>query len=151
MKNSPLQLLRYVVPEFSCSANQKFDPEKQCDNISEQFSVAANVLKQNPPEGFPIHSWVVEMRISQQLKEGQNFPYKYELVLVGFFACKEDSPPDFDEERFVRINGSSILYGAARELVRSVTTLGPWGEVFMPTVSFYDNPPNQKAEAPPSP
>ena len=43
------------------------------------------------------------------------------------------------ETRFVQVNGSSMLYGMAREHIRSLTAAGPWGAIILPTMSFYDN------------
>jgi preprotein translocase subunit SecB len=138
MKHSPLQLLRYFAPEVSCSANLAFDPAKECDSVLEQLSVGATVAQQQNPENAPAHSWSVEMKISQKLKDGQNFPYRFDLTLVGIFTCKDGFRTHEDEEQFVRVNGSSMLYGAAREVIRSLTSRGPWGELLLPTLSFYD-------------
>ena len=91
------------------------------------------------------------MTISQKLKEGQNFPYKFDLSLIGFFACNDGFSSPADEEHFVRVNGSSMLYGAARELVRSLTARGPWGELFLPSISFYDKATKPIEEATPAP
>jgi preprotein translocase subunit SecB len=151
MKHSPLQLLRYFVPEMSFSANQAFNPEKACESGNEQFSVEAVVTKQKALENFPGHSWSVEMVISQKIKEGQNFPYQFKLTLVGMFACKDGVMTDDIENQFVRVNGSSMLYGAARELVRLTTTLGPWGEIILPTISFYNKEATQKEQNAPVP
>jgi preprotein translocase subunit SecB len=151
MKNSPLQLLRYVVPEASCTATPTFDPTQPIDSaITAQLSVNAAVTRQKAPDNFPGHSWSVEVSISQTLKEGQNFPYTFKVSLVGFFTCRDDLPPEAEEERFVRVNGSSMLYGAAREIVRSLTARGPWGALFIPGISFHDIPPKPEGD-PPSP
>ncbi len=147
MKNSPLQLIRYLVPEIACSANPAFDPEKPCDGGLEQFSVEASVNHQDAPKDTAGNAWSLEMRLSQKLPEGKNFPYKFELTVVGFFICKDGVPPQAGEERFVRINGSSMLYGAARELVRTTTAMGPWGALLLPTISFYGKDANHKEDA----
>ena len=148
MKPSPLQLVRYFTPEISCSANLAFDREKESVNGPDQLSVSAVVARQKTPDNLPSHSWSVEMTITQTLKEGQNFPYKFNLALIGFFIYKNELATPDDEERFVRVNGSSMLYGASRELVRSLTNRGPWGELFLPTLSFYDKASKPQAEAP---
>ena len=148
MKQSPLQLLRYVVPEVSCSANSAYDPAKPCDSAGDNFSVNAVVVLQEAPPNFPGHSWSVEMTISQKLKEGANFPYKFDVALIAFYRCKDGFPTPAAEEKFVRVNGSSMLYGAARELLRSLTCRGPWGEIFLPTLSFYDNHPKPATDTP---
>jgi len=138
MKHSPLQLLRYFVPEIHCSANQAFDEDKSRDSGYDQFSVEATVSRQKSPKGFHGHSWSVEMAIQQQLKEGQNFPYQFKLIIIGIFVCNHGKMTDEAETQFVKVNGSSLLYGAACELIRSTTALGLWGELMLPTTSFYD-------------
>ena len=151
MKHSPLQLLRYFVPEISCSANSTFDPEKESVNGPDHLSVSAVVARQKDADNLPGHSWSVEMNVTQTLKEGCNFPYKFNLALIGFFVCKDGFPTPAAEEQFVRVNGSSMLYGASRELVRSLTSRGPWGELFLPTLSFYAKAAAPQAEQPPVP
>ena len=126
-----------------------FDPEKPFDSaIAEQLSVNATITQQKAPDNFPGHSWSVDISISQAVKEGQNFPYIFKVSLIGFFACRDGFPSPADEEQFVRVNGSSMLYGAARELVRSLTGRGPWGEIFLPSISFYDKKPKPEGEPP---
>jgi preprotein translocase subunit SecB len=126
------------VPEISCTANEQYDPAKPFEIDTSLFVVKVQPCRQEQPGGQTQHLWSVQMTVSQELKAGQNFPYHFKIVLFAFFSCSPDVPPDFDEERYVRINGSSILYGAAREVVRAMTSRGPWGELIVPTLSFYD-------------
>jgi preprotein translocase subunit SecB len=151
MKQSPLQLLSYFVPEMSFSANQLFSQEKSIEGGIESFSVEAEASQQKAPNDFPGHSWSVQMVIAQDIKEGQNFPYRFKLIIVGMFALKEGVMTDDKESQFVKVNGSSIVYGVARELMRSATCLGPWGSLIIPTVSFYESAPMQKEESAPLP
>ena len=150
MKHSPLQLLRYKVPELSCSSNAAYDPQKPSDGLLDHFSVKVVVTREKTPDNLPGHSWAAEMRISQKLKEGANFPYRFDLIIIGFFLCKDGVPPDAGEERFVRVNGSSMLYGMAREVIRSTTAMGLWGPLLLPTISFYDKDSNQKEPTQPA-
>lgn len=144
MKHSPLQVIRYIVPEVSCAVNAVFDPKKPCEPGIGQFAINAVLFQQPAPENSP-HFWSIEMTISQKPKEGVNFPYKFDLTLIGFFACNNGFATPADEEQFVRVNGSSMLYGAAREMIRSLTCHGPFGELFIPSISFYDK--NSKPES----
>lgn len=145
MKHSPLQVLRYIVPEVACSVNPKSDPKKPWENGIGELAINIAMARQPGPDDS-VHLWNIELRVSQKLKEGVNFPYKFDVTLIGFFACKNGFPTPADEEQFVRVNGSSMLYGAARELVRSLTCRGPWGELFIPSISFYDKDSKPGAE-----
>jgi precorrin-4 methylase len=68
---------------------------------------------------------------------------------VGIFAFLDGAVTSEKEEQFVQVNGSSILYGAAREFLRSMTTLGPWGSAIIPGVSFYEQQASLKEEMTP--
>ena len=148
MKLSPLQLSRYVVTDIGCKANPKFNLEKEMLAALDQLSVNVKINALETEKGVPGHSWSVEMDIVQKYKADQNFPYEFNISLLGIFAIQEG--PDAEKETlFVQVNGSSTLYGMAREHIRALTAAGPWGAIILPTVSFYetkDNP--QKKEAP---
>jgi preprotein translocase subunit SecB len=150
MKNSPLQLLRYVLTDIACTANPKFNPEKELDGGLEQYSINAKANPLDPDKDVPGHSWSVELVVVQKRKEGQNFPYEFRLSLVGIFACQDGVLDKEKETRFVQVNGSSMLYGMAREHIRALTAAGPWGAIILPTMSFYDNKETPKKEETPA-
>jgi len=151
MKHSPLQLVRYLVTETNYSANPNFKPDKDWVGAIESFSVESTVNRLAAEKDFPGHSWSVEMVISQKLQAEQNFPYKFQVNLVGMFACNDKAFDEGKENEFVRVNGSSMLYGIAREIVRSLTAAGPWGQIVLPTISFYDNETKPKEQSAPVP
>jgi len=147
MKHSPLQLIRYLVTDTACTANPKFNPEKEILGALEQFSVESKANPLESSKEYPGHQWSVEMAVSQKINEGQNFPYEFRLSLMGIFTCL-DGVLDLEKEtRFVQVNGSSMLYGIAREHIRALTSAGPWGAIILPTMSFYGNEPTAKEEA----
>jgi preprotein translocase subunit SecB len=136
MKLSPLQLVRYLVPEVACVANAAYDDKKPSDLSETSFKAESQIhpLESKSPDKYS--SWSVELDLSQDADEKANVPYHFNIKLVGLFRCnnKEGNVP---AEVFVRTNGSSILYGIARETLRSLTSVGPWGDMLLPTVSFY--------------
>ncbi|WP_395734678.1 hypothetical protein [Prosthecobacter sp.] len=136
MKLSPLQLVRYLMPEVSCAANANHDPKRPADLSDESFKAESRIhaLESKNPEKYT--SWSVELDLSQMPDVKANIPYQFSFKLVGLFQCNAQ-PGNVSQEVFVRTNGSSILYGIARETLRSLTAVGPWGAVLLPTVSFY--------------
>jgi preprotein translocase subunit SecB len=150
MKHSPLQLVRYLVTDVACTADPKFDPQKEIVGAMEQFSIESKASPFENPKNDPAHPWSVELTVSQKVKEGQNIPYEFRIALVGVFACRNEAPVDERETRFVRVNGSSMLYGIAREHIRALTAAGPWGAIILPTMSFYDNKELPKKEEAPA-
>ena len=137
MKLSPLQLSRHVVPQISCRANADFKPEADVQALNDTFAAEAEVFPLESKDPAHHSSWGVELDLRHADAKASNSPYEFEIKLVGFFRCN-NKPGDVPTEVFVQTNGSSILFGIARELLRSLTAAGPWGELILPTVSFYD-------------
>jgi hypothetical protein len=52
-------------------------------------------------------------------------------------------------KRTVHANGPSMLFGAAREIIRAATGRGPWPAVIIPSTNFLTGLP--PIEAPPTP
>lgn len=138
MNFSPLQLIRYITPEFSCKAVDHFDPNKPLEIPDDTFEVATSVNRIDKPEQSESTLWTIELRIHQEVKADQNFPYEFRMAMVGFFTFSDGSPEGFDHEHFLQVNGSTVLYGVAREILRTMTARGPWEELLLPTLSFYE-------------
>ena len=64
-------------------------------------------------------------------------PYHGTVTAVGFFKVEADYP-DSDVFGLIKITGSSLLYGAAREMVATVSARGPYPPLILPSVSFYE-------------
>lgn len=146
MKFSPLQLVRYIAPEFSCKAVEHFDPEKPMTAPEDSFHVKMSADRIKATKEGDRTLWTLELRIRQEVKPEQNFPYEFKIGLVGFFSFPDGASEDFDFDRFLKVNGSSILYGIAREILRSMTARGPWEEILLPTLSFYEGKDKLAAE-----
>ena len=149
MKHSPLQLQRYLVTDISCSANQNYNPEAEWAGAMENFTVESTAVRLEDQPKTSSHSWSVEMVITQKSQKDQNFPYRFHVNLVGVFAFSEGARNAEEENQFVRVNGSSMLYGIAREVIRSLTAAGPWGAVILPTISFYGDASQKQVQADP--
>lgn len=135
MKLSPLQLAKYLMPEISCAANPDFDAQRPADICDGSFKVLATVVPMKSKSPKDYSSWSVNLDLSQQPDEKANVPYHFSVKLVGLFRCSA-APANVAAEVFVKTNGSSVLYGIAREFLRSLTAVGPWGDLLLPTVSF---------------
>lgn len=78
--------------------------------------------------------WLVRLDV-QFLPEtdSEAAPYLGEIAVVGVFTL----PADFSQEKaseMVHMNGGAILFGAARELISSITARGIHGAVTLPAV-----------------
>lgn len=143
MKLARISLIDYFATDLVLGTNHAFSPDQPVKFEEKDFVVTPTVRKN---EGAPLDGrrWQVIVEIRHQPAPGVNFPYSYRVVLVGQFGV-QDGVQTEDEERFVRIQGASVLYGMAREIVRALTGRGPYRPVILPTVNFYEQkaPPSQ--------
>jgi preprotein translocase subunit SecB len=91
----------------------------------------------------PVDQFLVVLRI-ELTNEGENPPpYLVDVKCIGYFTMAKI----FSDERTKRIdtgvvNGASLLYGAVREMVSSVTSRSWYGELVLPTASFAEYAPS---------
>jgi preprotein translocase subunit SecB len=143
MKPSPLTLHDYFVTDLSFTVNREFDPTKPATLCVDDLIIKreAKLRDSNPLQ------WRMTLRIQHQALPGHNTPYAFTLELVGFIDLAPEFPLEEEKrQRTLEVNGASMLYGAAREIMRSVTSRGPYLQIILPSVSFYP-----KKETPPAP
>ncbi len=81
--------------------------------------------------------WQVTLKVWQNVTNGKNIPYEFSVEVVGLFEISSVPGVEIkDPEKFVRINGSSLLFGVAREIIRNNTSAGPYVPIMLPTVNF---------------
>lgn len=140
-----VQLLEYFVKSFSFETNIKCEREKPRD--------LRDVVIQNdwrPLKKYK-NRYAVFLNLEMKALEGKNTPYSIKMEMFGYFQVPDEMPEEL-REKMVKTNGSSILYGAAREIIREMTARGIYRKIYFPTVSFADIPkekhqPQNKKEA----
>ena len=63
--------------------------------------------------------------------------YRGEVEMIGYFKIHPDYPSQH-AETLIGVTAISVLYGAARELISSLTSRHPYGTLSIPSVSFID-------------
>ena len=143
--DTPLSLIGYAVLKAGMKTNPSFRPDQPSvftfDNLKIQ-----NALKKEPDEQNP--AWIVSLAIELAPKPEDNMPYELDIQMIGFFSVAEGCSAGFAKELVV-VNGSSILFGTAREFLRTLTSSGPHPSIVLPTVSFAPIN-NTQATVPPS-
>jgi preprotein translocase subunit SecB len=140
MNLAPLQLLDYFVHALHVEALGTYNPEKQQELDLESLEVKEScypVGEENP------NRFAVDLLIKQPAAEGKNLPYTYELHMLGFVEAHPGFPKE-NLQRMVEINGPSMLFGSAREILRTATGRGPYGPVMIPSASFFKEVPHPK-------
>jgi preprotein translocase subunit SecB len=140
---SPLELERYFVSDQAVTARNAFSSEKDIVTRIEEFSVTNEAIRMTAPEDAPA-KWQVTVRIKHLPAPETNFPYDFRLTIVGIFHSTIENGDPAHIERLMKINGSSILYGMSREIIRANTERGPWSGIVIPTHSFYEPKPSEE-------
>jgi preprotein translocase subunit SecB len=135
MRPGPISLENYFITELSVIARESFDPNKELEARIEEFDAKEEVQFIERDKGDPL--WQVVLTVSQQPAAESNFPYEFRISLVGVFFCLPEKLSKEEKQELVRVNGSSMLYGIAREVIKANTARGPWDSVVIPTISFY--------------
>ncbi|MDU9049525.1 MAG: protein-export chaperone SecB [Candidatus Electrothrix sp. Rat3] len=125
--NTPLRLNNYFFPVVQVVANPKYrNAEEQPEP---RFRITPSIAK-NDENG--LYQVSVDIHLLQE-DEKVPVPYSIHLVAFGFFEVHPEWP---EPEKLLFINGSTILYAAAREYLITVSSRGPWGAATLPMVSF---------------
>lgn len=81
--------------------------------------------------------FVLKFRILIENKEGKIAPYDIDIDAAGVFSVNP-SLPLAERQEFVLINGCSVLYGAIRDQILTLTARSARGPLLLPTVNFLD-------------
>jgi Preprotein translocase subunit SecB len=131
---SPISCNTYYATELSVVANRKYDPEKPSDLTLDDLHVESSMA----PLGSN-RRWMLVLTVEQDVSSVKNAPYNFTLLLIGQFEIAK-GVPEKHAERLLIMNGSSLLYAAAREILRDMTSKGPYPPLLLPTLSFFPLP-----------
>jgi preprotein translocase subunit SecB len=126
MQPSPLQLEGHHFTRIQISAREGAPDESQ-NKVECQLAYAVD--NTNPRR----HRVALTLRLSE-------FPdttpaYTGEFEIVGFFAVV-DAWPEEKIGQLITANGPSVLYGAVREMIITLTSRLAHGPIQIPTVRF---------------
>jgi preprotein translocase subunit SecB len=140
MKLSPLQVKHYHFTALSVMARPDVDIEK-LDYGSEPYppteeaNIRVEVSLGEPSGESDPHQFVINLNITCNPGEQSHFPYLFAASLEGVFTINHEG--DLEErKRLVVCNGASMLYGAAREQLLSLTARHRYGPMLLPAANF---------------
>jgi len=131
MKLSPIQLEAYVLADLSYRANQEHKPDQPTTYREEDIAVDHNCVRTDKDAQV----WTATLSLRIQPRAEANAPYYISLQLSGSVRALPELQSD-NVELLIRVNGASLLYGVAREVVRQVTSIGPFAPLLIPSVTF---------------
>lgn len=131
MSRAPLRLETYFFPKVQIEANPEYSPEAAPAEQDIELGVNLGLVssKEQPTK------YQLMLDIEKITVKSGMLPYRILLEAVAIFSVDPDlKHPDI--KKLVQINGASMLYSAARELILTITGRGPWGSFQLPTVNF---------------
>jgi preprotein translocase subunit SecB len=151
MKPAPLNLESYFAEGFEFSVNPRFNPNQPPELRWEDFQVIPNieVLPRQQEALFDkdVVRVQIRLRVRFQPSHSGNFPYTFRIDVIGFFNTPATAA-NRDPLSLLQVNGSSILFGAAREMIANFTSRGPFRSILLPSVSFVPDNLNKQPPAP---
>lgn len=146
MKLSPIQLEAYAVTDLTCRANQDHEPDKPVSYREEDIVIDHRTERDAADEQL----WKSTLSLRIQPRAEANAPYHLSLQLTGLVRALPQLESK-DLEILMKVNSASLLYGVAREVVRQMTSIGPYAPLLIPSVTFRpDSPPARPTDSPKS-
>lgn len=136
MKLSPIQLEAYALTDLSCRANQEHKPDQAVSYREEDIVIDHNSERDATDDRL----WKSFLSVNIQPRAEANAPYCISVKLSGLVRALPQLESK-DIETLMKVNGASLLYGVAREVVRQVTSIGPYAPLLIPSVTFRPDPP----------
>jgi preprotein translocase subunit SecB len=141
---SPLQLLEYtfdgvsVIPVEGYEADPAFSPGLVFFPGKLAMSADTGLALLDEKEKYSDFGVKLTLRVGP--KEDAQAPYNIQVSVRGIVRMHLTLANDQAEERRVRalVNGASLLYGAVREMVSTVTSRSAHGSLLLPSLNFQD-------------
>ena len=140
---APLEVVDYYVRAMSFEVNLKCDKNKPYQLDLEDVEINNELVQmKNDKDGY-----AVILNIDIKAPKSKNTPYAIKLEMYGYFNVPKKMPEEI-RDKIVKTNGTSILYGAAREIIKDMTARGGYRPILIPTASFAElkneNEPTQR-------
>jgi preprotein translocase subunit SecB len=100
-----------------------------------------DVLSEN---GEPVdNTMIVSVKLHIPNEEGKLAPYRVKVSATGIFKWLDTSTSQTARRDLTVVNGASLLYGAVREMVLTITSRSMSGPMLLPSVHFQDSKPSE--------
>ncbi len=139
MKQSPLNLDHYRLLEVSVKPVAKFVASDDVYPEINDADLTAIVSLGEKDKDNDIADYAVRLKLSLSPKKENSYPYTIVIEAEGFFSVAQDVFGSKEEEKnIVVVNGASMLFGALREVILTITGRFQYGSIMLPTVSLKD-------------
>lgn len=135
MELSRLQLEHYCLKAISLRSNEEAPaatPGTYVNFATAQLGTHVELGLAQLHNGLERHT--VTLRVHGGAAEGAVFPYEFEVEYLGFF--NGEHLPEESRDDLIAVNGTSMLYGVAREQLLSLTARADKGALLLPSMHF---------------
>ena len=96
------------------------------------------------PDEKDSRRWQVTLKVTYRPGPDVNTPYHFAIEIVGLFLVSNQVAEE-KVKWWIETNATAVLYSALREIVRALTSRGPYPALLLPTGTFYEKKatPNQ--------
>jgi preprotein translocase subunit SecB len=138
-----LKCHEYFVTDMMVAANPEYNQKKPVELRFADLQIESTPIQIS--KKLDGRLWRIVLQIQQNLGPDKNAPYNFSITILGHFEIHPDCPAE-RVHSFVAINGSSILYSTARQILKEAMRNGPFPVVELPTVCFHDTEPPTPAK-----
>ena len=136
MNQSPLRLERYALLAIRLEPAPNAEPAENSYHVDfdkADFTATVNFSPVHLPNGEP--RFAIDLTLEAKPKaDVAGFPYSFFLQMVGFFDGQQ--LPEATRHKLVVVNGASMLYSAARDMLVGLSLRSVFCTVLLPSVSF---------------
>jgi preprotein translocase subunit SecB len=133
LKPSPIQLLSQDFDEINVQSQH--DSEGGSNTL--EVSPTLIPVKEHPD------TWLLMLSVEIGSEpDSKKPPYLASVRASGYYRVEKSYQGD--PQRLVRITGASMLYGAVREMLCSITSRCDNGMLTLPSISFFEEAPKTK-------
>ena len=138
MQLSPLQLMEYAFEGVSITPVDGFDNANRnpslvftSDGMKLQSEAGIAVSKESEKHS----DYGLRFTLVVSAKEGSAIPYEIRVCVAGGVRMHGGGTQE-QRQNLALVNGISLLFGAVRDLVASVTSRSRYGQMLLPTLNF---------------
>lgn len=141
MRPSPVRLEHYHLTALSLTHVEDYTPSFD-EGLYPRFTNAEFSIgvRLGEADGEADRQFLVHLDLAAKPKANANFPYQFALggdAIVSFHGLDSDLEK---VRNLVLVNGASMLYGALREVLLSLSSRFPNGPIMLPSADFRDLP-----------
>jgi len=127
LRTSPLRLELHEFLAIDLSASEAVNPEGPHQLQTQREFEAHN----EDPLQYKV---ILRVNITPE-DEKEPCPYKGSIAVVGYFSIAAAYPEEKRSD-LIKVTGSSMLYGACREMIANFTARSRHGILSIPSISF---------------